>query len=174
VREPGDRRPPEDVLAGLDVPAIGQAARRPRRAFGPRNDGQLPFAGAGFRQGRRAIGAFPLDPPLRHGRRLTFGIPGLLLRIIRRGVHSSTSGQHDPGALVESAMRIAMFDTHAYEREAFETANAALRARPDAFFEPRLTADTASVAAGFPAVCAFVNDRLDRAGAQASETVARA
>lgn len=59
-------------------------------------------------------------------------------------------------------MKIAMFDTHAYDREAFEAANG--RYRHDlTFFEPRLTSSTAALAAGFPAVCSFVNDRLDRA-----------
>ncbi|MDA1184911.1 MAG: 2-hydroxyacid dehydrogenase [Acidobacteria bacterium] len=57
-------------------------------------------------------------------------------------------------------MRIAVFDTHAFDREALERANADhdhdLR-----FFEPRLTAETAALAAGFDAICSFVNDRLD-------------
>ena len=29
------------------------------------------------------------------------------------------------------------------------------------FFEPRLTGETAALAAGFEAVCSFVNDRID-------------
>ncbi len=57
-------------------------------------------------------------------------------------------------------MKIAMFDTHSYDREAFEGANANwghdLR-----FFEPRLTRETVSLAAGHAAVCAFVNDKID-------------
>ena len=58
-------------------------------------------------------------------------------------------------------MNIAMFDTHRFEREAFETANQ--RYSHDLrFFEPRLTRDTATLAAGFTAVCSFVNDRLDK------------
>jgi D-lactate dehydrogenase len=57
-------------------------------------------------------------------------------------------------------MRIAMFDTHAFERVAFTAANE--RHRFDiSFFEPRLTRETAALAGGFDAVCAFVNDRLD-------------
>ena len=31
------------------------------------------------------------------------------------------------------------------------------------YLEPRLTAETARLAEGFPAVCVFVNDQLDRA-----------
>ncbi len=58
-------------------------------------------------------------------------------------------------------MRIAIFDTHSYDRHAFETANAN-GAHDLVFFEPRLTSATAPLATGFGAVCAFVNDRLDR------------
>jgi D-lactate dehydrogenase len=57
-------------------------------------------------------------------------------------------------------VRIAFFDTHRFDRAAFEDANAAF-GQQLTFFEARLTAATASLAAGFPAVCAFVNDRLD-------------
>jgi D-lactate dehydrogenase len=57
-------------------------------------------------------------------------------------------------------MRIAMFDTHRYDREAFEAANAA-RTHDIAFLEPRLTAATAALAAGSTAVCSFVNDVID-------------
>ncbi|MBI4486446.1 MAG: 2-hydroxyacid dehydrogenase [Acidobacteria bacterium] len=57
-------------------------------------------------------------------------------------------------------MRIAMFDTHAFDRDAFAAANE--RYGFDlTFFEPRMTSATASLAAGFPVVCSFVNDRLD-------------
>lgn len=57
-------------------------------------------------------------------------------------------------------MRIAMFDTHSYDRQAFAEAS---RRYPHeiAYFEPRLTAATAVLADGFPAVCSFVNDRVD-------------
>ena len=57
-------------------------------------------------------------------------------------------------------MRIAFFDTHRFDRAAFEEANAGY-GHGLTFFEPRLTPQTAGLAAGFPAVCAFVNDRLD-------------
>jgi D-lactate dehydrogenase len=59
-------------------------------------------------------------------------------------------------------MKIAVFDTHSYDRSALEAANANY-GHELTFFEPRLTAETARLAAGFPAVCSFVNDRLDRA-----------
>jgi D-lactate dehydrogenase len=59
-------------------------------------------------------------------------------------------------------MRVAVFDTHRFDREALERAN--VRYGYDlSFFEPRLTRDTAALAAGFEAVCSFVNDRLDAA-----------
>jgi len=57
-------------------------------------------------------------------------------------------------------MRVAFFSTHAFDREFFDEANR--RAGHDLrYLEPRLTALTAPLAAGYPAVCAFVNDRLD-------------
>lgn len=58
-------------------------------------------------------------------------------------------------------MRIAMFDTHAYDRQAFTEANAR-HGHDMLFLEPRLTAATAPLAAGVPVVCSFVNDRIDR------------
>ncbi|RKG69615.1 2-hydroxyacid dehydrogenase [Corallococcus exercitus] len=57
-------------------------------------------------------------------------------------------------------MRIAFFDTHRFDRTAFEAANAAF-GHALTWFEPRLTSQTVGLAAGFPAVCSFVNDRLD-------------
>jgi D-lactate dehydrogenase len=57
-------------------------------------------------------------------------------------------------------MDIAVFDTRAYDREAFEGANARFGHELH-FFEPRLTRRTAPLAAGLPVVCPFVNDRLD-------------
>ncbi len=59
-------------------------------------------------------------------------------------------------------MKIAVFDTHTYDRSALEAANTTY-GHELTFFEPRLTAETASLAGGIPAVCSFVNDRLDRA-----------
>ncbi|HLL52700.1 MAG TPA: 2-hydroxyacid dehydrogenase [Myxococcaceae bacterium] len=57
-------------------------------------------------------------------------------------------------------MEIAFFDAHRFDRTAFETVNADFNHRIT-FLETRLTAQTASLARGFPTVCAFVNDRLD-------------
>jgi D-lactate dehydrogenase len=57
-------------------------------------------------------------------------------------------------------MRLAVFDTHEYDRDALVAANE--RYGHDlTFLEPRLTQATASLAARFTAVCSFVNDRLD-------------
>jgi D-lactate dehydrogenase len=58
-------------------------------------------------------------------------------------------------------VKIAMFDTHGFERERFSEANRAFN-HDLTFFEARLTSQTASLAGGFEAVCSFVNDRLDR------------
>jgi D-lactate dehydrogenase len=56
-------------------------------------------------------------------------------------------------------MRVAFFSTKPFDRASFEDANAA--GHEIVFLEPRLTAETAPLAAGYEAVCAFVNDRLD-------------
>jgi D-lactate dehydrogenase len=58
-------------------------------------------------------------------------------------------------------MKIALFDTHGYDRESFDAANAAFRHRIS-FLEPRLTSETAPLARAHEAVCAFVNDKLDQ------------
>ncbi|MDC7701892.1 2-hydroxyacid dehydrogenase [Vogesella indigofera] len=59
-------------------------------------------------------------------------------------------------------MKIAVFDSKQYDRQALTLANHdygfAL-----SFFEPRLNRDTVALAAGFEVVCPFVNDRLDAA-----------
>lgn len=57
-------------------------------------------------------------------------------------------------------MKVAVFDAHKYDRIALESANACY-GHALHFFEPRLTEETAKLAAGFPAVCSFVNDRLN-------------
>lgn len=59
-------------------------------------------------------------------------------------------------------MQVAVFDAHRFEQEAFERLNEDVR-HTLRFFEPRLTHETAALAAGFDAVCSFVNDRLDAA-----------
>lgn len=57
-------------------------------------------------------------------------------------------------------MKVAVFNTKPYDRVFFEKANEKYR-HELVFLEPRLTAETASLAHGFPAVCIFVNDLLD-------------
>lgn len=57
-------------------------------------------------------------------------------------------------------MRVAVFSTKTYDRHFLAAANTNHK-HELVFFEPRLTADTAVLASGFPAVCAFVNDQLD-------------
>lgn len=59
-------------------------------------------------------------------------------------------------------MKIAVFDTHPYDHDALVTANSSF-GHELVFFEPRLSATTAVLADGCPAVCSFVNDRIDRA-----------
>ncbi|HYN06759.1 MAG TPA: hypothetical protein VES67_05180 [Vicinamibacterales bacterium] len=63
-------------------------------------------------------------------------------------------------------MKVVLFDTHSYERESFSAANDQF-GHALTFLEPRLTRDTAALAAGHQAVCAFVNDRLDAPALQA-------
>jgi D-lactate dehydrogenase len=66
-------------------------------------------------------------------------------------------------------MRLVLFSTRPHDRASFSAANA--RAMHDVtFLEPRLTEQTARLADGFPAVCAFVNDEL---GAPVIEILAR-
>ncbi len=57
-------------------------------------------------------------------------------------------------------MQVALFSTKSYDRTFFEAANAQA-GHELAYFEPRLAPQTCPLAAGFPAVCAFVNDSLD-------------
>ncbi|MFQ5846349.1 MAG: 2-hydroxyacid dehydrogenase [Candidatus Methylomirabilales bacterium] len=57
-------------------------------------------------------------------------------------------------------MKVAVFSTKPYDRTFLEAANAA-HGHGLVFFEPHLTHETSTLAAGFPAVCVFVNDRLD-------------
>lgn len=58
-------------------------------------------------------------------------------------------------------LKTAVFDTHAYDRNALTQANELFH-HDLTFFEPRLGRETAPLADGFDAVCSFVNDRLDR------------
>ena len=58
-------------------------------------------------------------------------------------------------------MRIAVFSTKPYDRRFLDDANRDL-AHELVYFEPRLKAETTPLADRFSAVCAFVNDELDR------------
>lgn len=57
-------------------------------------------------------------------------------------------------------MKIAMFDTHSYDREAFTRENERF-GHEITFLEPRLNQTTATLAKGHEVACAFVNDRAD-------------
>ena len=59
-------------------------------------------------------------------------------------------------------MRVAVFSTRPYDRQFLTAANAGGR-HELSFFDARLTAETADLAAGFEAVCVFVNDTVDAA-----------
>ena len=56
-------------------------------------------------------------------------------------------------------MRIAFFSTHSFDREFFDAANHR-HGHDIEYLEARLAPATATLAGGFPAVCAFVNDDL--------------
>ena len=59
-------------------------------------------------------------------------------------------------------MRVAIFSTKPYDRAFLSVANEREgHGHELTFFEPRLTTETAVLAAGYEAVCVFVNDRLD-------------
>ena len=57
-------------------------------------------------------------------------------------------------------MRVMIFSTKPYDRRSFAARNEASGHRLH-YREPRLSEETASLAAGFPAVCVFVNDVCD-------------
>jgi D-lactate dehydrogenase len=59
-------------------------------------------------------------------------------------------------------MRVAFFNTHRFDREFFDAANAACDHQLH-YIDARLTRQTSALAQGYPAVCAFVNDQLDSA-----------
>jgi len=56
-------------------------------------------------------------------------------------------------------MKVAFFSTKPYDQKSFEMTNQDF-GHEMVFFEPRLTAKTAALAAGFPALCVFINDDL--------------
>lgn len=59
-------------------------------------------------------------------------------------------------------MKVAFFSTKPYDQRSFTAANTAYR-HELVFFEPRLTPETTALANGFPAVCVFINDKLNEA-----------
>lgn len=62
----------------------------------------------------------------------------------------------------QKRMRVAFFSAHPFDRWSFDEANA--EGQHDLhYLEARLTPATTALARGFPAVCVFVNDRLDAA-----------
>ncbi|UAL10419.1 2-hydroxyacid dehydrogenase [Caulobacter segnis] len=67
-------------------------------------------------------------------------------------------------------MRIAVFSAKAYDRRFLDAANGAFGHEID-YFDARLDATTARLAGGYPAVCVFVNDRLDAAALEALAAV---
>jgi len=58
-------------------------------------------------------------------------------------------------------MRCAVFNTKRYDRDFLGAEAVRVGGHELVFLEPLLTAETAPLAHGFPAICAFVNDRLD-------------
>ncbi|MCJ8278963.1 MAG: 2-hydroxyacid dehydrogenase, partial [Rivularia sp. ALOHA_DT_140] len=58
-------------------------------------------------------------------------------------------------------MKIAIFSTKKYDRQFLSEANAD-SGHEIVFFEPKLSSETTTLASGFSAVCAFINDQLDR------------
>jgi len=57
-------------------------------------------------------------------------------------------------------MRVSLFSTKIYDRTFFDAANRT-HGHEIVYLEPQLTSETASLARGSDAVCAFVNDQLD-------------
>ena len=57
-------------------------------------------------------------------------------------------------------MKTLLFDTHGFEKDQFCQINAGFN-HELTFYEGKLSAKSASIAAGYPCVCPFVNDRLD-------------
>jgi len=61
-------------------------------------------------------------------------------------------------------MKITFFNTRPHDRRFFDAANKAKKERHEIqYLETALNAETASLAAGSPCVCVFVNDRVDAA-----------
>jgi D-lactate dehydrogenase len=58
-------------------------------------------------------------------------------------------------------MKVAVFATKGYDRESIEKANEQF-GHDLSFYEPKLTPETAVLAAGYEGVCVFVNDKVNR------------
>lgn len=58
-------------------------------------------------------------------------------------------------------MKVAIFSTKPYDRRFFESVNES-HGHDLVFFETRLSSESVKLAAGFPIVCVFVNDLLDK------------
>jgi D-lactate dehydrogenase len=71
-----------------------------------------------------------------------------------RNEHSQRTGQG------RHQVKVAIFSTKPYDREFLSAANGEQQ-HELVFLEPRLARETVALAAGFPAVCVFVNDQLD-------------
>ncbi|HEX2190790.1 MAG TPA: 2-hydroxyacid dehydrogenase, partial [Longimicrobiaceae bacterium] len=73
------------------------------------------------------------------------------------------AGAHRPEPVVPrrggAHVRVAVFSSKPYDQQSLAAANLG-HGHELAFLEPRLTPETAPLAHGFPAVCAFVNDQL--------------
>jgi D-lactate dehydrogenase len=64
--------------------------------------------------------------------------------------------------LIGLTMKVAVFSTKSYDRGFLDEANRSVGNRHDlTFLDARLSGETATLAAGYQAVCAFVNDQLD-------------
>lgn len=59
-------------------------------------------------------------------------------------------------------LKVAVFSTRSYDRTFFDAASAAAGGHQLTYFEARLDKHSAALAAGYEAVCAFVNDHLGR------------
>ncbi len=58
-------------------------------------------------------------------------------------------------------MKIAFFDAHQFDQQAFENENQEF-SHQIVFFKTRLNSQTANLSKGFDVVCSFVNDRIDQ------------
>ena len=69
-------------------------------------------------------------------------------------------------------MKVAVFSAKKYDREFLSAANGSRHELR--FFEPRLNEETVGLAAGFGAVCVFVNDHVNAAVMAKTPFVGRA